>query len=112
VFFALCARESYNLYASPSVSTSINYNNNDLTINMLLRFFSTGWSKWKPVIDRVQTMAERGDEAAHTKGGCSDHCKICALLRQLESAAGLRLLGCTGIEDKLQALVPGEIGCK
>jgi len=46
------------------------------------------------------------EEKGHVDGECSSKCGLCAVENEIEEAADLKALGCTGIEDKLQDGVP------
>ena len=48
-------------------------------------------------------------EKGHQDGECSGECKLCAVENEIEDAADLKSLGCTGIEDKLQEGVPNAL---
>ena len=48
-------------------------------------------------------------EKGHQDGECSAECKLCAVENEIEDAADLKSLGCTGIEDKLQEGVPSAL---
>jgi len=67
------------------------------------------WSSWKDRWEEVRSLPEKDNEANHTKGGCSNQCRICATQQTLEEDAQLRYLGATAIEDQLQDLVPESI---
>ena len=49
------------------------------------------------------------DEKGHVDGACSERCRVCAVENEIEDAADLVSLGCTGIEDKLQEGVPAAL---
>lgn len=45
-------------------------------------------------------------EEGHLSGTCSKKCNICEVEGKIEESAGLRYLGVTGVEDKLQQDIP------
>eukprot|EP00475_Leptophrys_vorax_P015182 TRINITY_DN2154_c0_g1_i1.p1 TRINITY_DN2154_c0_g1~~TRINITY_DN2154_c0_g1_i1.p1 ORF type:complete len:1151 (+),score=308.65 TRINITY_DN2154_c0_g1_i1:37-3489(+) len=67
---------------------------------------SSWWAQWKQVWEENSSLPETGEEMNHTKGGCSDKCRICGTMKRIEVDAGLYFLGATAIEDMLQDLVP------
>eukprot|EP00808_Paulinella_micropora_P011362 g46982.t1 len=68
------------------------------------------WTQhWEAQYKKVSSLPEKKNEAGHSKGGCNAHCRICATFNEIETSAHLNLLGVTGIEDKLQDLVPEAI---
>jgi len=67
------------------------------------------WEKWKDTYDEVASLPERGEENGHSKGNCSESCRICDGLDRIEQSANLQYLGATAIEDRLQELVPEAI---
>ena len=68
----------------------------------------TGWFK-KYVRFQENTLIMEETEKGHIKGSCSDGCRKCKWYEKIEKAARCELLGCTGIEDKLQDSVPETI---
>ena len=46
------------------------------------------------------------EEKGHADGECGDECRLCAVENEIEEAAEMTALGCTGVEDKLQEGVP------
>eukprot|EP00457_Paulinella_chromatophora_P000622 gb/GEZN01000622.1/.p1 GENE.gb/GEZN01000622.1/~~gb/GEZN01000622.1/.p1 ORF type:complete len:1263 (+),score=239.97 gb/GEZN01000622.1/:42-3791(+) len=58
---------------------------------------------------RRQYLIEGKSEEGHLRGACKADCRRCLLEEQVEKAAGLRALGATAIEDKLQPYVPSTI---
>ena len=53
--------------------------------------------------------SQGASEKGHQDGECSSECKLCAVENEIEDAADLKSLGCTGIEDKLQDGVPAAL---
>ena len=68
-------------------------------------------SGWHREFVRFQenTLIMEETEKGHLKGACSSGCRKCKWYEGIERAAGCELLGCTGIEDKLQDSVPETI---
>jgi len=61
--------------------------------------------------DKMQSALKQqgASEKGHQDGECSSECKLCAVENEIEDAADLKSLGCTGIEDKLQEGVPSAL---
>ena len=64
------------------------------------------WASWEERYTEMASLPEKKGEAGHSKGGCSNNCRIYGIFNEIEEAAGLKFLGITAIEDKLQDLVP------
>jgi len=63
----------------------------------------------KSIWDGFKDLPETGEEKGHTKGECSDECRICKGCLEIERKAGMTVLGATALEDRLQELVPEAI---
>jgi magnesium-transporting ATPase (P-type) len=67
------------------------------------------WARAKNWEQDEDAAAGMDDEAMHSKGKCSDQCPKCVMMHRIESSAKLKVLGATGLEDRLQDLVPETI---
>ena len=70
------------------------------------------WEKadsWDPSLKAKYNSGKKDNETTHSKGECSDNCPKCCVMEKMERDAGMRLLGATGLEDRLQDLVPETI---
>ncbi|CEO94957.1 hypothetical protein PBRA_003770 [Plasmodiophora brassicae] len=67
------------------------------------------WRQRSSEWERLAHLPEEGAELGHSRGSCSDECRICSGAAHIERDAGLTFLGCSGLEDALQFLVPETI---
>lgn len=65
----------------------------------------TGW-KARYEARMKECAVEGPEEQGHVQGNCSNECRRCALELEIEKDCELKLVGATGIEDKLQEYVP------
>ena len=64
------------------------------------------WDTWKIDFIHACSLPEDSNESGHSKGSCSDLCRICKVFDEMERSVILNYLGISALEDKLSDLVP------